>query len=265
MDDGRIRSIQTAESIFSYAYLVSPRPESDFKAGTFGTDLIIRDDETIAAIKEYINQVMKEAKEDAWDGKVPKNLSLPVRMGDDEIPLEAGALVLKTSTKIQPKVFIRDKDTGKAREVTEEEIEDGEIYSGMLGEVIFSLRAYNYNGVKGITAYINAACKTGIGTPLGIKYNFEEEFSEELDDDDDESEEEAFSIPKSKSSTAKPATTKKVTTKSTKKQAIVEEEDEEDEEDDEDEEVVVVTKKSNKATTKVRDSENITIDDLLKL
>jgi hypothetical protein len=43
MDDGRIRSIQTAESIFSYAYLVSPRPESDFKAGTFGTDLIIRE------------------------------------------------------------------------------------------------------------------------------------------------------------------------------------------------------------------------------
>lgn len=253
-EEGQIRSIQTAESVFSYSYLVNPRPESDFKAGTYGTDLIIRDADTIAAIKEYISQVMREAKESSWDGKIPKNLSLPIRVGDDSIPLEAGALVLKTSTKIQPRVFIRDKSTGKPHEVTEEEIENGEIYSGMLGEIIFSFRPYNYNGVKGITAYVNAACKTGIGTPLGTKYDYEKEFSDDPEETEDEEVDEALA-----SFSIRPKTTVK---KSTKK--VVVEEDELSEDDEEESAKPVITKRKSSAITKEKESANLTIDDFLK-
>ena len=78
--------------------------------------------------------------------------------------MEADAFVLKTSSKMQPKLFIRDEDDTRAHEVTEEELDD--IYAGMIGEAIVSFKAYSYNGIRGIKAYLNAVCKTGDGQPL---------------------------------------------------------------------------------------------------
>jgi len=187
----KIVSIKTADGVFSYSYLMNPRPESDFQPGTYGTEFIIRDKATLAAIKGYIKDVIKEAAAGDWSGKVPRDLHIPLKAGDSENPLEADAFVLKTSTKNQPKVYIRNAK-GRAFEVEEDEID--EIYSGMIGELIFTLRAYKYNGKKGITAYVNAVCKTGAGTPLGGKSDYESDFSLEgsfdEDDEDEESEEE---------------------------------------------------------------------------
>lgn len=246
-DEGRIKSIRTGEGMFSYAYLLNARPESDFKAGTYGTEFVIHDDDTIAAIKEYVNQVMQEAKNKEWNGTIPKNVSLPIKAGDEENELEAGHYVLKTSTKIQPKVLIRDPETGRAHEVEEDEFD--QIYSGMLGEIIFTLRAYNYNGVRGITAYINAACKTGEGTPLGGNFNYEDEFSEASDFDEEV--DEIFHLDDKKNKKSNKKSNKKVETKepsiddlipgvkteskkaSTKKQEVTEKEEEDEDEDTE--------------------------------
>ena len=60
-DDKKIVSMQTNEGVFSFAYLVEPRPESDFKAGHYGTDFVIRDPETLQAIKTYLNEVIEAA------------------------------------------------------------------------------------------------------------------------------------------------------------------------------------------------------------
>ena len=49
--------------------------------------------------------------------------------------------------------------------------------SSKFGEAIIQLAAYNYNGQKGITCYLNAVCKTGDGTPLGGNVSYEDEFS----------------------------------------------------------------------------------------
>lgn len=180
-ETGRIKTLQLSDVVFSYSYLVSPRPESDFNAGTYGTELIIRDPAQVTAIKDYLQQVMDEAKTATWEGKLPKNLNIPIRAGNEDSELEAGAFVLKTASKQQPKLFIRMGDETRAHEVTEEEID--EIYAGMIGEAIVTFRAYTYNGIKGIKCYINAVCKTANGKPLSGKVSYEESFSIETDFD----------------------------------------------------------------------------------
>lgn len=190
-ETNRIRRLQTGDVMFSYAFLTTVRPDTDFKKGTYGADLIIQDEETLGAIKEYIQEVMEDAIENTWDGKLSKDLHIPLKKGDEESEIEAGHYVLKTTTKKQPKLLIRDSETGLAHEITEDEVDD--IYSGMIGEAIIQLAPYNYNGKKGITCYLNAVCKTGDGIVLGGAASYEDEFS--LGSDFDEGEEVAVKKP----------------------------------------------------------------------
>jgi len=183
-ETGKVSSLHISDAVFSYSYLVSPRPETDFNPGTYGTELIISDQETVKAIKDYLNEVIEEAKTTTWEGKLPKNLHLPLKKGNEENDLEAGNFVLKTSTKQQPKLFIRAEDDTRAREVTENELD--EIYAGMIGEAIVKFRAYSYNGIKGIKAYLNAVCKTGNGKPLAKSVSYEDVFSGATDFDKEE-------------------------------------------------------------------------------
>jgi hypothetical protein len=243
-DDDKIVSVKTGEGVFSYAFLTTPRPESDFKSGTYGTDFIIRDKETLAALKEYLNQVMKSAKDEHWGGKipVPAKLHIPLKKGDEDNELTKGAYVLKTATKNMPKVLIRDTRTGRAIEIDEDRY--GEIYSGMVGEIIVTFKGYSFSGNKGITAYISAACKTGDGTPLGSRGNYEDEFSIETDyeesDFDEAEEEEVEEAPAKKGTTKKGTTTKKTTPKKEPEIDIdslidAQSDDSEDEEEEEEE------------------------------
>lgn len=235
-ETGKIKSLHLMDVTFSYSYLVSPRPESDFNAGTYGTELIIRDTETVAAIKKYLAQVMEEAKVTTWEGKIPKNLNLPLKAGNEESELEADAFVLKTSSKMQPKLFIRDEDDTRAHEVTEEELDD--IYAGMIGEAIVSFKAYSYNGIRGIKAYLNAVCKTGDGQPLAAKTSYEDAFSSATEFD---------TVPK------------KATPKKTAKK-----EEAADEDVDLDSMIATPTRKVSKDTVQKGETVSLTIDDLLK-
>jgi len=174
-ETGQTTALHLSDVIFSYSYLVTPRPETDFNPGTYGTELILTDQESVKAIKEYLNEIMEEAKNTTWEGKLPKALNLPLKKGNEESELEAGRFVLKTSSKTQPRLFVRTENDSRAREVGESDID--EIYAGMVGEAIVKFRAYSYNGIKGVKAYINAVCKTGEGTPLAKKVSYEEVFS----------------------------------------------------------------------------------------
>lgn len=244
---GKIKTLQVQDVVFSYAYLVSPRGEKDFNPGTYGTELIISDDDTVKAIKEYLNQVIEEAKSTTWDNKIPKNLNLPIRQGNEENEYEKGAIILKTSTKNQPKLFIRPEGETRAREVEEEELD--EIYSGMVGEAIVKFSAYSYNGIKGIKAYLNAVCKTGDGESFESSISYEDAFSEASDFDIEakpskkatkkkkveEENEEGVDLDSiinsngSKKGTTKKSTTSKGTTKKSTKRVVEDDEDEEDE------------------------------------
>lgn len=216
-EDDRIMSLQTNPGVFSYAYLTQPRPESDYKAGKYGTDFVIRDQETLKALKEYLKQAIDEGTEKEWGGKTPKKLSIPLKKGDDGSEVTKGAYVLKTSTTYKPNLWIRGEN-GRAHEAEEDEYDD--LYSGMEGLVVVKLVPFNYNGNKGITCYLDAVCKTGEGTRLGGRGNYEVDFSLGSDfddpdlDDDEEPDEEVKEAPKSnkgksKESKAKPKSSSK--------------------------------------------------------
>lgn len=176
-ETGETTALHLSDVIFSYSYLVSPRPETDFNPGTYGTELILTDQESVKAVKEYLNEIMEEAKNNTWEGKIPSKLNLPLKKGNEESDLENGRFVLKTSSKTQPKLFVRTENDTKAREVGENDLD--EIYAGMTGEAIVKFRAYSYNGIKGVKAYLNAVCKTGDGKPLAAKVSYEDVFSAE--------------------------------------------------------------------------------------
>lgn len=226
-ETGKVASLHLSDVTFSYSYLVTPRPENDFNPGTYGTELIIDDTETVKGIKDYLNEVIEEAKTTTWDGKMPKKLNLPLKKGREDKELEEGKFVLKTSTKQQPKLFIRKGEDTRAKEVTEEELD--EIYAGMVGEAIVKFKAYSYNGINGVKAYLNAVCKTGDGTPLTKSVSYEDVFSGETD----------FDAP------AKPA--KKAAPKKEAKS----------------DEVDLDNMLSSQPTTSKAESDNLTIDDLL--
>lgn len=250
-DSDQIKSLKTSDVIFSYAYLVTPRPEGSFNPGTYGVELIVEDDETRDEIMEYLKQTIEDGKKNLWKGKIPRDLKLPIRDGDDEKEIEAGCLVLKTSSKNKPKLYIRDEETGRAYEVSSEDDVD-EIYSGMIGEAVVTFRSYDYNGVRGVKAYINAACKTAAGTPLGSSVSYEDLFSDGSGEFD------------------KPAETTKSSKKKVTSSKKKVEEVEEDEEDIDIDSMIKPKSKTTKKTTKKKveeedDSDSITsLDDLLK-
>lgn len=227
-ETGKTVSLHLTDVTFSYSYLVSPRPENDFNPGTYGTELIIHDQETLKAAKDYLNEVMEEAKTTTWNNKIPKGLHLPIKKGNEDNDLEQGNFVLKTSSKQQPKLFIRPDDSERAKEVTEDELD--EIYAGMVGEAIVKFRAYSYNGINGVKAYINAVCKTGDGTPLAKKVSYEDVFSGETDFD-------------------APAPAKKAAPKKAAKK---------------DDDIDLDNMLSGQPTTAKAEEDNLTIDDLLK-
>lgn len=178
-ETGVIQKIRVTNAVASYAYLTSPRPEGSLKEGTYGTELIIRDEETIALVKQYTKQVAQHAITNVWRVQ-PKELGLPYALGDEENEREAGALVFKTSApKFQPTLLIRNPKTGRAHQL--EEDEKDEYYSGMLVDADVVLKPWAVGGKFGVTAYVNAVCKVGDGEPFAARVNYEDSFSIDTD------------------------------------------------------------------------------------
>lgn len=184
-DSKSIAYIQTEDVVFHYAFLVSPRPETDFNPGTYGAELVITDEQTKEDIKEYLKQTLELGKEESWGGKIPKDIHLPIKYADEDSNLEEGTMILKTSSKKAPDLWIRDSDSGRAYEVEEDEID--EIYSGMIGIAVVVFRHYDYKGKRGVKAYLNAVCKTEDGIPIGARLDYKDAFSIGSQFDEDES------------------------------------------------------------------------------
>lgn len=248
-ETGEITAVQTSAGIFSYAYLTTP--DSSFGSPVYRTEFVTRDKKTVDLVKEYLAQVVNAAKSEQWGGKLPKGLNLPVRNGNEGNELEDGAFVLKLSNKVQPDIYI--KENGKAHQISEDEIDD--IYSGMEGEVIFSFKAYNMNGAKGVKAYLNGVCKTGEGKPIGTRISFVDAFSDPgaFDDDDEEGDSDVDtddvsdidslldtgSTKKNKSQKTQKETTQSTKSKPKGKTKPVVEEPDDDDDDDEDDDIGV--------------------------
>jgi hypothetical protein len=221
-ETGLIKSLRTGEVLFSYAFLTRPKPEGDFKAGYYGADLIIEDQDTLEAVKEYIKQEIEVGKQTKFDGKLGKGFHIPLRQGDPEVELEEDKFVLKANTKFQPQVLIKDYAAREVREITEDEVD--EIYSGMYGSAVIKIKPYSYSGQKGVSCYLSSVLKTRDGDPLGSSMSYIDMFEEDMDFEDIEDElEEQLQPKEEKTTSSKKNTSSKTSSKkntSSKKEEV---------------------------------------------
>ena len=176
----------TGKVRLSYANIFEPKSINGSEP-KYSVSLIIpkSDKQQIAVIEEAIENA-KERDKGKWNGKIPANLKLPLRDGDDERPDDenyADSYFMNATSTKAPKVvgLEKDKATGKAIELGEEEV-----YSGCYARVSVNIYGFNAAGNKGIACGLNNIQKIDDGERLGGGSSADDDFDfEEVDAEDD--------------------------------------------------------------------------------
>lgn len=179
----------TGKVRLSYANIFEPKSinGSDPK---YSVSLIVpkNDKQQIETIEEAINNAILagESKLAGKNGKVPSNIKLPLRDGDEDRPDDenyADSYFLNANSTKAPAVVSLEKDrsTGKAIHLGEDDV-----YSGCYARVSVNFYAFNTNGNKGVACGLGNIQKVDDGDRLGGGSSAEEDFDfEEVDVEDD--------------------------------------------------------------------------------
>ena len=180
--------ITTGKVRLSYPHLAEPRQSTDGGDAKYSATLLIpkTDKETITKIKNAIADAAAEYREKNGSSSLPPKPSTTLHDGDqpkdngEEYGPECkGCYVITCSSKQMPLYIDRNK----------EEIMDvaNELYAGCYVRASLNFRGYNFNGKKGITAYLNAIMKVAEGEPFGGARTTAADFDDGYDygDDDD--------------------------------------------------------------------------------
>jgi hypothetical protein len=170
----------------SYANIFGPKSVEGGEP-KYSVSLIIpkKDKQMVEVIEEAINNA-KEIGKSKWGGKVPANLKMPLRDGDDDRPDDEAyedSYFVNASSKSAPKVVgtEKDKKTGKAIELGSDDV-----YSGCYCRVSVNFYPFNVGVNRGIACGLNAIQKIEDGEPLSGGGSVEDDFEfEEVDADDD--------------------------------------------------------------------------------
>ena len=136
----------------SYEHIFKPDAIADGNKLKYSATWIIpKNDPQVKTIKEAINKALDEKfpgkrKNGAW----PSSMHNPLKDGDelaDERPEYAGAYILRSASKIRPKVFNRRKEPVTA--------EDELIYSGCYCNASLAAAGFDSTAKKGVTIYLN--------------------------------------------------------------------------------------------------------------
>lgn len=172
----------TGKVRLSYVHLFEPQAVGDSGNEKYSASLIIpkTDTATLDKVKNAIKEAVAVGKTSKFDGKVPANLKLPLRDGDEERSEDeayADAMFMNATANTKPGVI------DLARKVIEN---PEELYSGCYAVVSINFYAYNRNGNKGIACGLNNVMKIADGEPLGGRINAVDDFANvEYQDDTD--------------------------------------------------------------------------------
>ena len=171
----------------SYAHLCEPKSinGSDPK---YSVSLIIpKDDKQMVKVLEQAIDNAKELGKSKWGGKIPSNLKLPLRDGDEDRPEDEAyenSYFINANSERAPQVVGTEKDkaTGKAIPLGPDEV-----YSGCYARASINFYPFNVNGNKGIACSLISIQKIDDGEPLaGVASAPEEDFEfDEVDSEDD--------------------------------------------------------------------------------
>ena len=168
----------------SYCFLLEPRKNDDGSDGKYGAMLIIpkSDTGTVKLINDGIEAARKVAQ--AKGMKNATNLKSPLRDGDGERPNGGeygpeckGCWVMNATSKRKPGIVNR-----RVQPI----LDPAEIYSGMWGIVDINFGAYEFNGNRGISAYLNNVQKVRDDEALGGSAARPESVFSAVEDEDDD-------------------------------------------------------------------------------
>lgn len=171
----------------SYAHIFEPKSinGSDPK---YSVSLIIpKSDKQMVKVLEQAIDNAKELGKSKWGGKIPSNLKLPLRDGDEDRPEDEAyenSYFINANSVRAPQVVGTEKDkaTGKAIPLGPDEV-----YSGCYARASIIFYPFNVNGNKGIACSLISIQKIDDGEPLaGVASAPEEDFEfDEVDAEDD--------------------------------------------------------------------------------
>lgn len=169
---------------FSYVHVFKPEAVSDDEGAEkkYSVAIIIpkSDKETLKLIKQAVDNAKEAGKSTKYGGKIPANLKLPLRDGDEEREGDEAyenAYFINATAKTKPGVVDREMNP-----ITDEE----EFYSGCYGRASITFYPFEAKGNKGVAAGLNHVQKTSEGEPLGGRVSVEVDFEDAVDFEDDD-------------------------------------------------------------------------------
>lgn len=152
----------TGKVRFSYAHVFEPHAMEEDQKKKYSVSLIIpkKDTKTILKIENAIAAAL-EAGKAKFGGKIPKNLKLPLRDGDDERGDDEnyeGCMFINCNS---------DRKPGLVDEKTDPIMNKDDFYSGCYGRASINLYAFNVSGNKGVACGLNNLQKLEDGENLG--------------------------------------------------------------------------------------------------
>lgn len=166
----------------SYLHIWEPAAIEEGQDKKYSASLIIpkSDKATIKRINDAIDAAKQQGKASKFGGKIPANLKLPLRDGDNERPEDeayAGCYFLNASAKTKPGIVDKNRQPILAQD---------EVYSGCYGFVSITFYPFDKAGNKGVAVGLNHIMKAKDGEPLGGRSSAENDFADiKLEDDDD--------------------------------------------------------------------------------
>lgn len=168
----------TGKVKFSYANVWEPKAINEGDTPKYSVSILIpkTDTATIKKIERAIETAKQEGKA-KWGGKIPTNLKMPLRDGDEDRPDDenyVGHYFINANSTSAPGIV--DAAVNKI-------MDRDEFYSGCYGKASINFYAFAVSGNKGIAAGLNNLQKTHEGTPLSGGSSASEDFGVEDDDE----------------------------------------------------------------------------------
>jgi intein/homing endonuclease len=184
--------VTTGKVRFSYAHLTEPHAAQPGQDEKYSVQLLIpkSDTKTLDKINNAIEAAKQAGKSSKWGGKIPKNLKIILRDGDEEHdtedePAYKDTMFMNVSSNNKPGIVGTQRgEDGKLKAIEDED----EIYSGMYGRASINFFPYDANGSKGVSAGLNNVQKTADGERLGGGHTKAEDDFDDWEDEDESDE-----------------------------------------------------------------------------
>lgn len=163
----------------SYLHVFEPKAAQEGGEKKYSVALLIpkSDKATINAIKKAQQAAIEQGKATKFQGKVPANLKLALRDGDEERPDDdayKGHYFVNATSKQKPGIIDKYKNR----------IDDpADFVSGDYCRASLNFFPFNTSGNKGIACGLNNIQKLADGEPLSGRTRAEDDFDEVEDDD----------------------------------------------------------------------------------